>query len=151
MGYLNAINSAADGSSSASIDHGTGLGDAIQSLASSAGVDSSKLSNIVDKLKAGLDSGNSSQVGQSINDLIDLLKGTDSTGSSGSGGSDSSSGSSGSSDDLLSKLGKMLEAMGLSKDQIDKIINKAQEAGVSGATFNADNTGANDVSGVKAA
>jgi hypothetical protein len=149
MSYLDAINAAGNGHSS--FDNSAGLGQNIQSLASSAGVDSSKLSSIADNLKAGLDSGNGSQIKHATDDLIGLLNGADSADSSSGSNSSGSDSSSSSSGDTLAELGKMLESMGLSKDQIDKIINQAQASGVEGATFNADISANDSCGGVKAA
>jgi hypothetical protein len=144
-------------------------------LANGSGADSRQLGSIVDDLKSGIESGNSAQIGQAIGDLIALLKGSaqgkgaaeggNPASSSGGGqqagapadGADEADEADGSSDseggnDVLSLLQKLLEALGLPKDQIAKILNQAQESAVGGGeNANGATPGGESVSGVKAA
>jgi hypothetical protein len=160
MGAINAIAGGSPASFNAST---TGASDdALKSLASASGVDATQLGGIVNDLKAGLESGNSAKTNQAISDLMALLKsGSEASasnaasgGSSGGGSAaDPSAGSAG--DDTLNQLGKMLESLGMPKDQIDKIVNQARQAGVGGdetAAGNASGSNSSDsIGGVKAA
>jgi hypothetical protein len=166
---MNAVNSVGTGSSAvSSSSSSTNAADgAASALSNNSGADSGKLGSIVDKLKAGLESGNSAQTGQAIKDLIELLKGSsegsgkqDSAESAPAGakqggeaaGPSSGAGQSEGGIDVLSLLEKLLEALGLPKDQIAKILNQAQESAVGGGeNANGATPGGESVSGVKAA
>jgi hypothetical protein len=161
MGQVSSIDSSSGGSSS--VDTGAGsLSDSVSSLAESTGVDSGKLGGIVDKLQSAIESGDTAKIGQAIGDLISLLQegsqsgdassSSPSSGESGSSGSPPASSNTSGGTDPLSELEKLLESLGLSKDQIAKIMNQAKEAGVGGGDTTAEAGGSGDsVGGVKAA
>jgi hypothetical protein len=154
MSAVSAISSGNDGGSYTS---GSSLADTISSLASSTGADSSKISNLVDNLKAGIESGDSAKVDQSIKGLLDLLGGSGDSKASGSGSSGGSEGSSSGSNgtsksETFDQLEELLESMGLSKDQISKIMNQARDATAAGSDTSAEGSGSGDsVGGVRAA
>lgn len=176
MSAVNSIDtgssSAAETSSTSSVDDPSGS--AASALANRSGADGDQLAGIVNDLKSGLESGNSAKIGQAIGDLIALLKGAAEDGKSASavgsgqeagspaagesaapsGGADKAGGSGDSKggDDVLSLLQKLLEALGVPKDQIAKILNQAQESAVGGGESAGGATpGGESVSGVKAA
>ncbi len=152
MSAISAITSAIESGASNSFGSNSDIANSIQSLAASSGVDSGKLDNLVKNLQAAVASGDKTSINNATNALLsELAGGNKSGGSSGNSGTSSSSNDSGQGSDTLAQLGKLLESLGLSKDQIDKIVNKAQEAGVGGATFNADSSTGNSVGGVQTA
>ena len=142
----------------------SGLSSAVSSLADSTGVDKGELGSIVEDLKTGLETGDSAKVGQAISDLISLLSGNKGSGEAAPGGGEaggaespaSNSGGAAPSDseggnDILSLLEKLLEKLGLSKEQISKIMNQLQEAGVGGGETTGEGAMGDSVGGVKAA